>query len=138
MKIVDGDSHLIEPLDLFVRYMEPSHRERAMCVVNDPATGKQRMLVDGKPMHLGSDTEEMLSIIVGHGQKEDGHALHEFDRSLIASRDWQDMGKRVQFLDTEGIDQQILFPTLGLLWEAEVCDPQLAAAHCQAYNTWAF
>ena len=68
MKIVDGDSHLIEPLDLFPRYMESVYRERAMCVVNDPTTGKQQMLVDGKPMRLGSDTEEMLSIIVGHGQ----------------------------------------------------------------------
>lgn len=138
MKIVDGDSHLIEPLDLFLRYIEPAYRERAMHVVKDPATGKQRMVVDGKPMHLGSDTEEMLSIIVGHGQKEDGHALNEFDRSLIAGGDWQDMSKRVKFLDGEGIDYQILFPTLGLLWEGEVRDPQLAAAHCQAYNTWAF
>jgi predicted TIM-barrel fold metal-dependent hydrolase len=138
MKIVDGDSHFIEPLDLFPRYIGPVYRERAMCVVNDPTTGKQRMIVDGKPMHLGSDTEEMLSIIVGHGQKEEGHALNEFDRSLIAGGDWQDMDKRVRFLDAEGIDYQILFPTLGLLWEGEVRDPQLAAAHCRAYNTWAF
>src|SRR5581483_11513126 len=138
MKIVDGDSHLIEPLDLFLRYIEPSYRERAMRVVEDPSTGKRQMLVDGKRMHLGSDTEEMLSIIVGHGQKEEGHALNELDRSLIASADWQNMDKRVQFLDAEGIDYQILFPTLGLLWEGEVRDPQLAAAHCRAYNTWAF
>src|SRR5262245_25482135 len=70
MKIVDGDSHFIEPLDLFLRYIEPAYRERAMRVVNDPVTNKQRMVVDGKPMHLGSDTEEMLSMIVGYGQKE--------------------------------------------------------------------
>ncbi|NOT55679.1 MAG: amidohydrolase [Deltaproteobacteria bacterium] len=138
MKIVDGDSHFIEPLDLFTRYMEPAYRERAMRVVNDPTTGKQHMIVDGKPMRLGSDTEEMLSIIVGHGQKEEGNALNEFDRSLIASADWQDMGKRVQYLDTEGLDYQILFPTLGLLWEGEIRDAGLAAAHCRAYNTWAF
>lgn len=138
MKIVDGDSHLIEPLDLFPRYIAPAYRERAMCVVNDPATGKQQMIVDGKPMRLGSDTEEMLSIIVAHGQKEEGQALNEFDRSLISSTDWQNMDKRVQFLDAEGIDYQVLFPTLGLLWEGEIRDPQLAAAHCQAYNTWAF
>jgi predicted TIM-barrel fold metal-dependent hydrolase len=138
MKIVDGDSHFIEPLDLFPRYIEPTYRERAMCVANDPSTGKQQLLVDGKRIHLGSDTEEMLSIIVGHGQKEEGHALNEFDRSLIASADWQNMDKRVQFLDTEGIDYQVLFPTLGLLWEGEVHDPQLASALCRAYNTWAF
>ncbi|MBI3246727.1 MAG: amidohydrolase [Deltaproteobacteria bacterium] len=138
MKIVDGDSHFIEPLDLFSRYIDPAYRERAMCVVNDPVTGKQRMIVDGKPMHLGNDTEEMLSTIVAHGQKEEGHALNEFDRSLIDGGDWQNMNKRVKFLDAEGIDCQILFPTLGLLWEGDVRDPQLAAALCRAYNTWAF
>lgn len=52
MKIVDGDSHFIEPLDLFPRYIEPAYRERAMRMVDDPVTGKQRLVVDGKPMHL--------------------------------------------------------------------------------------
>lgn len=138
MKIVDGDSHLIEPLDLFLRYIEPAYRERAMRVETDPTTGKQQMLVDGKHMRVGNDIDEMLSIIVAYGQKEDGQALDEFDRSLIMGGDWQDMGKRVQFLDAEGIDYQVLFPTLGLLWEGEVREPQLAAALCRAYNTWAF
>lgn len=139
MKIVDGDSHFIEPLDLYVRYIDPEYRDRAMHVAQDPASGKQQMLVDGKRLRLGtSDIDEMLSIIVGYGQKEEGSALNEFDRSLITGGDWQNMDKRVQFLDAEGLDYQVLFPTLGLLWEGEVQDPELAAALCRAYNTWAF
>ncbi len=139
MKVVDGDSHFIEPLDVYPRYIDPAFRERAMRVERDPDSGKQRMLVDGKPMRLGSrDIDEMLSIIVGYGQKEEGSALDEFDRSLMSGGDWQNMDKRVQFLDAEGIDYQVLFPTLGLLWEGEVQDPALAAALCRAYNTWAF
>ena len=139
MKVVDGDSHFIEPLDVYPRYIDPAFRERAMRVERDPDSGKQRMLVDGKPMRLGSrDIDEMLSIIVGYGQKEEGSALDEFDRSLMSGGDWQNMDKRVQFLDAEGIDYQVLFPTLGLLWEGEVQDPGLAAALCRAYNTWAF
>jgi uncharacterized protein len=138
MKIVDGDSHFIEPLDMFSRYIAPAYRERAMRLVTDPTSGIKHLLVDEKPIRLGSEVEEMLSIIVGYGQKEDGHAINEFNRSLVVEVDWQDMDKRVQFLDAEGIDYQILFPTLGLLWEGEVRDPELAAAHCQAYNRWAF
>ena len=71
LKEIDGPSsmarysHLIDSLDLFLRYIEPAYLERAMCVVNYLVTGKQRMIVDGKLMHLGSDTEEMLSIIRG-------------------------------------------------------------------------
>lgn len=139
MKVVDGDSHFIEPLDVYPRYIDPAFRERAMRVERDPDSGKQRMLVDGRPMRLGSrDIDEMLSIIVGYGQKEEGSALDEFDRSLMSGGDWQNMDKRVRFLDAEGIDYQVLFPTLGLLWEGEVQDPGLAAALCRAYNTWAF
>ena len=138
MKIVDGDSHLIEPLNLYLQYIEPTYRERAMHVERDSASGKLRMVVDNKSMRLGSEIDEMLSIVVGYGQKEDGSALNEFDQSLYEGDKWQDMGKRMQFLDAEGIDYQILYPTLGLLWEGEVQDPQLAAALCRAYNTWAF
>ena len=138
MKIVDGDSHLIEPLDLYLEYIEPTYRERAMHVEQDSASGKLRMVVDNKSMRLGSEIDEMLSIVVGYGQKEDGSALNEFDQSLYKGGDWQDMDKRLQFLDAEGIDYQVLYPTLGLLWEGEVQDPQLAAALCRAYNTWAF
>src|SRR5262245_74220 len=138
MKIVDGDSHFIEPLDMFTRYIEPAYRERAMRMVTDSTSGAQQLLVDGKPIRLGSEVEEMLSLIVGYGQKEDGHAFNEFNRSLVVGADWQNMDKRVRFLDAEGIDYQILFPTLGLLWEGEVRDPQLAAAHCQADNLRAF
>ena len=138
MKIVDGDSHLIEPLDLYEKYCDSGFRDRAMGAAKDPKTGGRVLVVDGRPMHLGSDTDEMLSIVVGYGQKEAGSALNEFDRSLYLEGDWQNMTKRVQFLDTQNIDYQVLYPTLGLLWEGEVSEPRLAAALCRAYNTWAF
>ena len=117
MKIVDGDSHLIEPLNLYEKYCDSGFRDRAMRAAKDPKTGGRVLVVDGRPMHLGSDTDEMLSIVVGYGQKEAGSALNEFDRSLYLEGDWQNMTKRVQFLDTQNIDYQVLYPTLGLLWE---------------------
>lgn len=30
----------------------------------------------------------------------------------------------------------LLYPTIGLLWEAELFDPELSAAYCRAYNRW--
>src|SRR4029434_156384 len=30
----------------------------------------------------------------------------------------------------------VLYPTLGLLWEAELFDPGLSSAYCRAYNRW--
>lgn len=137
MSVVDGDSHFMEPLDLFERYMDPGFRERAMRVERDASTGASTLIVDNRPLQL-VDTDELLAAVVGYGQKETGHDLSDFDRYLALSPDWQDMGKRVEFLDREGIDYQVIYPTLGLLWEGSVEDPFLADALCRAYNTWAF
>ncbi len=137
MKIIDGDSHFMEPLDLYERYIEPAYRERAMRVETDPASGNRKLLVDGRPMQI-LDVEQALGIAVAYGQKEAGQDIDSFDRYLAFSADWQDMDKRVGFLDEEGLDCQVIYPTLGLYWEGEVDDPLLADALCRAYNTWAF
>ena len=47
-----------------------------------------------------------------------------------------DAKERLQLLDQDGIDKAILYPTIGLLWEAEVEDPELSNAYCRAYNRW--
>src|SRR3954469_19609927 len=47
-----------------------------------------------------------------------------------------DMKERVQLLDREGMAKALLYPTIGLLWEAELFDPELSAAYCRAYNRW--
>jgi uncharacterized protein len=102
---IDADSHFFEPLDLFERYIEPRFRERAYRVQKDPNTGKLRLVVDGKPLQL-LDVEELLSAVVGYGQKESGRNLSNFDRELPMSNDWQDINKRIEFLDREGFAAQ--------------------------------
>jgi predicted TIM-barrel fold metal-dependent hydrolase len=126
----------MEPLDLFERWVEPKYREQAMRVAKDPATGELQLLVEGRPLRI-LNVEELLAAVVGYGQKEAGHTLSDFDRYLTYSPDWQDMSKRIEFLDQEGIEKQVIYPTLGLLWEGGVDDPYLADALCRAYNTWA-
>ena len=137
MRVIDGDSHFMEPLDLFPRYVDPAFRDRALRVEADPAGGDPQILVDGKPLKL-IDTADLLAALVAYGQKEAGRDVSHFDQYLALSPDWQDMHKRVAFLDAEGIDAQVLYPTLGLLWEGSVDDAVFADALCRAYNTWAF
>jgi hypothetical protein len=134
---VDADSHFFEPLDLFERYIDPSFRERAYRVEKDPANAKLRLVVDNKPLQM-LDAEELLSAVVGYGQKESGRDLSNFDRGLPLSSEWQDMDKRIEFLEREGLAAQVIYPTVGLLWEDAVSDPLLADALCRAYNTWAW
>lgn len=135
--VVDGDSHFLEPLDLFERHVDPRFRDRAVRLATDPASGKRAMLVENRPMKL-RDVEETLGILSGYGQKEAGGDISTFDRYIAYSAGWQDMDARIRFIDAQGIAAQVIYPSLGIIWEGEVEDPELADALCRAYNRWAF
>lgn len=137
MKVVDGDSHFMEPLDLYERHIDPALRDRAVRIATDPATGKPLMLCDNRPLKL-RDVEEVLGLLCGYGQKEEGAQAGAFDRYAAHSGQWQDMDARVRFLDAEEIAFQVIYPSLGIIWEGELDDPILADALCRAYNRWAF
>jgi predicted TIM-barrel fold metal-dependent hydrolase len=138
-RIIDADSHFMEPLDLWERYIEPQFRSRCLRFERD-AQGRHVMIVNENKRidGVGEFTmEDMLGVGVGYGQKEEGKGLGTFDSATAFNNTLEDMDKRVQFLDHEGIESQFIYPTLGLLWEGQVNDPDLAAAHCRAYNSWA-
>ena len=44
--VVDADGHILEPLDLWERYIDPAFRDRAPRIVK--TTGKERLIVDGR------------------------------------------------------------------------------------------
>ena len=52
-----------------------------------------------------------------------------------AERGWN-AEVQLEAMDTEGIDVAVLYPTLGILWEAELSDVELSQAYCRAYNRW--
>ena len=37
--VIDADGHILEPLDLWARYMDPKFRDRAPRLVKDNASG---------------------------------------------------------------------------------------------------
>src|SRR4051794_5054373 len=96
--VVDGDSHFMEPLDLYERYTDPALRSRTVRLAADPSSGKRALLVDNKPMKL-RDVEEVLGLLAAYGQKESGRTLNNFDRYIAYSGEWQDMDARVRFMD---------------------------------------
>src|ERR1051325_4686718 len=57
-------------------------------------------------------------------------------QSACAAAPAIDARARGELLDRDGIAHALLYPSLGLQWEAEVTDPRYAAAHCRAYNRW--
>ena len=45
--VIDSDGHVLEPLDLWVNYIDPAFRDRAPRLFIDE-DGKQRLRIDGK------------------------------------------------------------------------------------------
>jgi len=139
-RIIDADSHFMEPLDLWERYIEPQYRSHCLRFKRDPETGRHIMLVNEKKQVKGVgefSLEQMIGVSVGYGQKEEGKELGTFDFASAFNTSLEDMDRRIEFLEQEGIACQFIYPTLGLWWEGHVDDPELAAAHCRAYNRWA-
>ncbi|HVA82200.1 MAG TPA: amidohydrolase family protein [Candidatus Binataceae bacterium] len=132
-RVIDADSHFMEPLDLYERYIEPKFRARCLRYERDAKTGEHFTLIEDqrRPLNL-----KEMAIATGYGEKELGAGLGSLDTSKVFSGELVDMDKRIEFLDREGIESQFIYPTLGIIWEGYVADPELAAAHCRAYNRW--
>jgi predicted TIM-barrel fold metal-dependent hydrolase len=130
---VDADGHVLEPRDVWQRYLEPSLRDRAIRIERD-TDGVEALLVDGRP-HLalrgrlgalggiGMDSADLMT--VGQRSYEDGCPRGGYDPSA-----------RLEVMDEEQIDVVLLYPTIGIAWEGLVADPHLATAYCRAYNRW--
>jgi predicted TIM-barrel fold metal-dependent hydrolase len=133
--LVDADGHVLEPPDCWERYIDPVYRGRAIRIRRGD-DGRDVLLVDGRPARL--TTAEMLGGFGGMGR-----SLDELAASCLAGRYAEsapapatDPAARLALLDRDGIGAAILYPSLGLQWEAEVPDADYAFANARAYNRW--
>ena len=46
--VIDGDRHVIEPIEAFTAYLEPSFRDRGAVLTRDNVYGSTRFLVEGR------------------------------------------------------------------------------------------
>src|SRR5258705_5496693 len=63
--VIDADGHILEPVDIWEKYIDPAYRERAPRMIVD-TDGKERLLVEGKI--LGSP--KGLGLIGGIGARQ--------------------------------------------------------------------
>ena len=45
--VIDSDGHVLEPVDLFAKYIDPAYRDRAPRLIID-TDGKERLLIEGQ------------------------------------------------------------------------------------------
>src|SRR5258706_2983712 len=127
--VIDADGHILEPLDLWDRYIDPAFRERRPRFVIDD-NGKERLTVEGKLLGNPRGIGSLGSVGVRQGAvKLDSLKYAEGKKGGF------DPHARIVDRGLDGIDAAFLYPSLGLFAGA-VADPPLAAAMCRAYNRW--
>jgi predicted TIM-barrel fold metal-dependent hydrolase len=128
---IDADGHILEPADLWEKYLEPKYRDRALRIRTN-RDGMEYMEVDGKPTWTGYPG--FPGQLGGMG-KDDIDPKPE--RTYLRGAPFGSMNakERIARLDQEGLAKAVLYPTLGLFL-GEIRDPELYAAHCRAYNRW--
>ena len=131
-KILDSDMHIMEPPDLWERYIDKKFAARAPRGVISHNVRDLRMVhPDGRDWARQSLRE---SDIASGRNFEKNQGIYQQD----AARGWTSE-VQLEAMDIEGIDVAVLYPTRGLraLGVGDM-DAPLAAALARAYNGWLF
>ena len=133
---VDADGHVLEPPDLWERYLEPKYRDRALRIRKDDR-GLEYLEIDGRPSKLVRNGFPaglgMMDRVGGIVYEREPTGCAYVDNAPLGA---MDSAERVHRLDLENLDRAFLYPTLGVLWVAECEDEEITQAYVRAYNRW--
>jgi predicted TIM-barrel fold metal-dependent hydrolase len=129
---IDADGHVLEPSWLWEEYLEERYADRMMTVRVDD-DGLEYLQIDGRPSQR--TVKGVLGVMGAMGDHEarPGPERRYMDNIPYGAGD---PNERLALLDKEHLDGALLYPTIGLLWECEVTDPELTLAYARAYNRW--
>jgi predicted TIM-barrel fold metal-dependent hydrolase len=134
-RVFDSDMHIMEPPDLWERYISPEFRPIAPRGVTSENVRDLRIAFSND--EVGGRTVRGFPRL-GHNY-ERNQALYRED----AARGWS--GEvQLEAMDREGLDAAVMFPSRGLNvlvgtdGGARVQDPRFAAAIARAYNDWLY
>ena len=131
-KIVDTDSHMMEPDDLWERHMEDAYKSQAPKMGQAPGSGRRTFIVEGESFTREKGKYPMAAPAF---LKAAQRAMDRFDRARKTGFSAQ---SRLDDMNEQGVDVQILYPTFtGQMLGREFYDTKLLAACCRAYNNWA-
>jgi len=149
LRFVDCDMHIMEPPDLFLKWLDPAFRSRVVTPVRGDGTPKRGVWVlDGLPSSSDGEIQQYRKPLRRPQQpmSENSPAARQFlsnSRSagtgrldFAVSMDYSPEAQ-IMAMEMEGVDIAVLYPTAGLsLLGREGMDPLFSLAICQAYNNW--
>ncbi len=135
--VIDSDQHLYESRSLWAEHIDPGLVDEALAIEDDEfgypwLTWRNRRL-DLADVQLPGDT-----VAIGRNrQRCRQHLPPEYSYDDTLPRDYWDPGARATQLTSMGIDEAVLFPNFGLLWERRLSESLIAlTANMAAWNRW--
>jgi predicted TIM-barrel fold metal-dependent hydrolase len=135
--IIDSDQHLFESATLWADHIDPGDRDDALAIVEDDLgyswlTWRDRRL-DIADVQVPGDT-------AGLGRRRQRRLQHlppEYRYQEALPAHYWDPAARAGHLPAMGLDQAVVFPNFGLLWERRLSESLPAlTANMAAWNRW--
>lgn len=136
-RAADSDLHVMEPADLWQRYMEPEWAHAAPIGTQEMVRDMRVRVKNHTMLRMGRTRPRSNTASAWSAEQDNVYARAE-------ARDW-DAQSQLMAMDDEGLDVAVLFPSRGLfvlgLDSVEMMGPDglegdYAAAIARAYNNW--
>jgi predicted TIM-barrel fold metal-dependent hydrolase len=129
LKVIDVDTHVLEPADLWTSRMSAKWGDLIPHVKWDPELGEESWFVGNKSIYPVG-----IPAMANYEEYAPGRpkTMEQFDPSSV------DPKLRLKKMDEYGIHAQILYPNVGIFAASDylgtAVDPAFALEACQAYN----
>ncbi len=145
LRILDGDNHYYEAYDSFTRYMDSKHMKYAVHVKED-SRGRNIVMVGDEPLksnpaHPQDFVAPPGSLLNFFANKDNSLTMSEYNvKNKMRAEDCQsfvDVNARLEFMDNEGVEAAMLYPSLGVMVEQQLAHSAEATyANLCAFNRW--
>lgn len=145
-RVFDADRHVIEPFDLWGRYLDPAFRAHAPVMAPDPGDGPAGETLADRVARLGPVGAVPLMPRPLWDGRPIWRPMPEATRRALAKGSWDRLGTLVDassaagqlaVMDRQGIDRAALVPTYAsYLVSIDEMPPPVAHAFGRAYNRW--
>jgi predicted TIM-barrel fold metal-dependent hydrolase len=137
LRVADSDMHVMEPPDLWQRYIAPEWRHAAPVGLSEMRRDMRVKVKSHVLLRIGRQRPAASTAGPWKSEQDAAYAPAE-------ERGW-DATSQLAAMDAEGLDVAILFPSRGLfvlgldspqMMGIDGLEPALAAAIARAYNDW--
>ena len=130
-RVMDSDMHVIEPSDMFDRYIDKRFAAQAPQISRAPGKRGGVFLFDG---------ERLPTCDVDNPHRMYGMSRRTDEATRSMRERGYDSASQLEAMDMEGIDIAVMYPTVCLYVPngLDEVDGQLSAAVCRAYNNWLY